>query len=94
MVSIDVSPAAPTTTPPRMDLPTPAFVTAENGSPDAQLAALVVQQQLSHDFLLGLVKAVKNNEDTIKDLTTEIGGCKAASLQLRRDLFAVRGTLS
>ena len=77
-----------------MSLPDPVFVTAADGSPDAQLAALVAQQKLTHNFLLGVAKTINYfNEGAFNELRAEIG-CKDANLQLRRDLFAVRGTLS
>ena len=78
-----------------MSLPDPVFVTAADGSPDAQLAALVTQQKLTYNFLLGVAKTVNYfNEGAFNELRAEIEGCKDANLQLRRDLFAVRGTLS
>ena len=71
-------------------MPDPVFVTAADGSPDAQLAALVTQQKLTHNFLLGVAKTINElNADDFNELHAEIEGCKDANLQLRRDFFAV-----
>ena len=94
-INIDVSPEAPKAARPKMGLPDPIFVTTADGGQDAQLAALVTQQKLTHDYLLGIAKVLNDRNDiTIDNFKTEISGCKIANLQLRRDLFAVRGTMS
>ena len=50
----------------------------------------MAQQTLTHNFLLGVAKTLNSyNVDVFDDLHAEIGGCKDASLDLRRDLFAV-----
>ena len=63
MICIDVSPAAPTLAPPRMDLPTVpkhVLVTPAVNTQDAQLEALVQQQRLDHAHFQEILAVLKS----------------------------------
>ena len=84
----------PAAAPPSLELPDHFFVQTTASSPDAQLAALVQQQVLDHEYMNKMGVIVRHLAMELDNGKAEAQGGRDATLLLRKELFAVRGTLS
>ena len=80
--------------PPSLELPDHFFVQTTASSPNAQLAALVQQQVLDHEYMNKMGVIVRHLAMELDNGKAEAQGGRDATLLLRKELFAVRGTLS
>ena len=85
---------APAKKRPPQELPEHTTYAAAADTVEAHLAALVAYQNADHEYFVKIREVVRVLEQNEQRIESEAHGCKDASILLRRDIFAVRDSLT